>query len=601
MATAESSGSSLNAATITRRVLFFVLLIGISLLYLIVMFRGLDSPQGMEQAQIGRELARGEGFSSKMLRPIAIWQNAEVNGGTANLEQACRDTYHAPLHPFLLAAVMKVFAQSGDMKQWRMDDKDPVFGLDRIVAGTCVICLLMAIGVNYLLICRIFDAKIGGTTALLMLLCELCWSFSQAGLPQMFMLLLFSCATYFAYRAVENTQEGRVALLPALLAGAFFGLLALTHWLAIWIILGFALYAGFFLRPRGAAGLAALIFVLLLSAYPLIKNNEYSGTPGGTAMYAVFNGLAGGEDWVMRTYDIGEAQIPLTGLPLKITRNLLLQADDLYQNLGSIVAAPLFFLALLHPFKRRSIASFRWCLLLMWVFGAIGMSIFGLSGSAVDPNQLHILFAPLFAAYGLALVAILWSRLKLPAEVPQLRNAHFIVIVLLSAGPLLLDIPSQIRSGLQDGVKQPHFPPYHPASLNLGLAKQTLEKEIVVSDQPWAVAWYADRRSIWLPRKIEDFEVFEALARDQGCPIAGLLITPYSSSMPMLRAWQEYEDFAPLVFDGPAAEAVRSRPGLVAGADSRVKAVLARYPNPTRFFNNWIVFWAAEPASSGDR
>ena len=57
MITADSP-ASINAGTIFRRVLFFILLIGLSLLYLIVTFRGLDSPKGMDQAQIGREIAR---------------------------------------------------------------------------------------------------------------------------------------------------------------------------------------------------------------------------------------------------------------------------------------------------------------------------------------------------------------------------------------------------------------------------------------------------------------------------------------------------------------------------------------------------------------
>ena len=40
------------------------------------------------------------------------------------------------------------------------------------------------------------------------------------------------------------------------------------------------------IRPRGAAGLAALGFVLVLAIVPLVKNTEYSGSPGGTAMLA---------------------------------------------------------------------------------------------------------------------------------------------------------------------------------------------------------------------------------------------------------------------------------------------------------------------------
>lgn len=595
MSTAETSAPTLNAGVITRRILFFVLLIGLSLLYLLVTFRGLDSPKGMEQAQIGREIARGNSFQSKVIRPVAIGQNAKINGGKANLEEASRDTYHAPLNPILYAFVLKFFANAGDPDEWRMAEKDTVYKLDRIIAGTAVVCFLMAIGVNYLLVSRIFDAKIGGVTALLMLLCDLNWQFSQTGLPQMLMLLLFSLATFFAYRAVENTKEGRIALVPALLAGVFFGLLALTHWLTIWIILGFALYAGFFIRPRGVAGLASLGFVLLLAIVPLLKNKEFSGSMGGTAIYSIFNGLGASEDLVMRTYDVNDVPISLQNLPFKIVRTMLQQSGDLFVNLGALITAPLFFLALLHPFKRPSIASFRWCLLLMWIFATMGMAIFGLSGSPTDPNQLHILFAPLFAAYGLAFVAILWSRLKLPTEVPALRNAHFVVIVLLSSGSLLFDLPRQIKMG----QKVPHWPPYYPPALNTRLPELTRDNEIIVSDQPWAVAWYADRRSIWLPTNVEDFFDFEELADNQGSPIAGILVSPYSMGAGPLSVFENYRGWSPLILDGPATAAIRARPGsladLRAPGNDQIRVILKTYPRPNPLNGSFLVYWSAEP------
>ena len=596
MSTADTPGS-INAGTIIRRVLFFILLIGLSLLYLLVTFQGLDSPKGMDQSQIAREIARGKGFTTKVLRPISVWKSGQVQEGDPIIQNANYDTYHAPLHPILLGWTLKM-VDGDDADKWRMTENDTVYKLDRIVAATSVICFLIAIGVNYLLISRIFDSKIGGVTALLMLLCDLNWKFSQTGLPQMFMLLLFSCACFFAYRAVEATEEGRIALVPALIAAAFFGLLALTHWLAIWIILGFALYAGFFLRPRGAAGLAALGFVALLSIWPLLKNKQHSDSLGGTAIYALFGGIGTSEDSVMRTYDIGDSYLPLENLPFKIVRTTLLQAGDLYINLGSILTAPLFFLTLLHPFRRRSIANFRWCLLLMWLSAAVGMAIFGLTRSSTHPNQLHILFAPLFAAYGLAFLAILWSRLKIAVEIPPLRNAHFVAVVLVSAGPMVLDLPQQIVQVGKAGKRVPHWPPYFPAALNMKLAEEVRGEEIIVSDQPWAVAWYSDRTSLWLPKRVDDFTYLEELAESQDTPFAGILISPYShSSQNLFSVYREYEEWSPLILDGWSAYSVRRPPGTLAGLDQSTKAILARYPNPRRLVDSRLVFWSISPST----
>jgi len=591
----SDSNNTFNAAVLTRRVLFFVVLIGLTLVHLLVTFRGLSTSTGMDQAQLARELARNNGFTTKVLRPMSIGQSQSATEGEGTLVMASRDSYHSPLHPVLLAAILKV-VDGGNADKWRMTSEETVYRLDRVIAASAVILFLLSIGVTYLLVCRIFDSKIAGVTALLMLLCDLFWQYSQSGLPQMFMLFLFTCACYFAFRAVEISEDGGIALVPALIAGLFFSLLVLTHWLAVWLVLGYVIYAAIAIRPRGIAALGTLVLLLLLSSYFLIKNTEYTGSPGGTALLAIHNGLGGSEADVMRTYDPGDTYLDLRNLILKILRVSLLQANGLYANLGAMLTAPIFFLTLLHPFKRKSIASFRWCLLLMWVFASLGMAIFGLSG-ALDPNQLHILFGPLMAAYGLAFVAILWSKLNLPTSIPQLRNAHFAVIVLISGGPLLLGLPSDLKMGLANDKLPPHWPPYYPSTLNTRLPNYSLGNEIIVSDQPWAVAWYADRKSIWLPKKVETLERLEAMAEAEDAPVTGILISPVSHSIdPMLKNYNSYTEWAPLIFDGWATLALRNRrAGFLALQDDEMKGLLARYPHEAYLVNALLIYWSSQP------
>ena len=90
MSSADPTGTSLNGATIFRRILFFTILVSLSLYYLMVHFRGLSEPRAMEQASIGRELARHNGFKSKTLRPVAIWQSERAAGEKTTLAQASR-------------------------------------------------------------------------------------------------------------------------------------------------------------------------------------------------------------------------------------------------------------------------------------------------------------------------------------------------------------------------------------------------------------------------------------------------------------------------------------------------------------------------------
>ena len=44
----------------------------LALLHVFVTFRGLSSATGMEQAQLAREIARGNGYQTKVMRPYAL-------------------------------------------------------------------------------------------------------------------------------------------------------------------------------------------------------------------------------------------------------------------------------------------------------------------------------------------------------------------------------------------------------------------------------------------------------------------------------------------------------------------------------------------------
>lgn len=606
MSKQENIGGSKHTAVLIRRLLFFVLLFSLVFFYLILSFQGLTSTRGIDQAQIGREIARGNNFTTKMIRPAAVWQAQKKDSGEIELDRFY-DTYHSPLNPFLNAAVLKMVG-GDDFDKFQMEPGGSnIYQLDRVIAAISVFCFLVAIGVNYLLISRIFDVRIAGVTALLMALCDLMWSFSKTGLPQMLMLLLFSCALFFIYRALEASVENRMSIGSVLVAAVFLALLALAHWLSIWVTVGFIIYAAFFFRPKGVTGLAVLGILLIFSLYFIGKNLEWTGSPAGTAGLTLYGGLADSEEGIMRTVDpSGETYTVLynmNSLVISTTKNILLQANQLYTNLGGIIAAPLFFFALLHPFKRASIANFRWIILLMWIFGAIGMAIFGLSASATDANQLHILFAPIMTAYGLAFLSILWSRLELPAGSGALRYGHLIIAVLISAGPLILTIPTSFRNSISmsSGSGNPVWPPYFPQAYSRILHNSTTESDIIFSDQPWAVAWYGDRHSIWTPKRVEEFETLEQLALEQKLDVAGIVTSPTSFKNNPLYGRAPYganDDFAALNLDGPASSARRGGAGLLVKQSAHLSEITARYSYTIPLFPGRITFFSEKPILS---
>jgi hypothetical protein len=512
----------------------------------------------MEQAQISREIARGEKFYTKCIRPVALAQINEnlaskgSEGGVSLMKVP--DTFHSPLNPMLNAMVL-----SANRDSWKIDTSSVIYTPDILIAGVAMVLLLASIGVTYLLISRIFDTKIGGVTAFLMLLCEILWRFSQSGLPQMLMLFLFSFASYFLYKAVENQQQGRPTYVWIAMAGGFFGLLALSHWLTVWIFLGLLVFSAFYFTPKGIHTVILLAIFGLITAFWAQHNYNNSGDILGAGRYAFYSGLSDGSDnSLYRDYEQKSGSLNFDGFLTKVAVTFIAQFTNLYGYLGSIVVAPLFFLSLLHPFRRKEISDFRWCVLSMWFFATLGMCMFGIksfSEERLDSNNLHVLFIPLFTGYGLAFLSVLWNRLNLPLHQPVVRNGHFIVAVVVSSLPFIFNIVK----GIKDATYRPkeancHWPYYVPqqlAALNKGLS----EKEVIVTDIPWATAWYVDRTSIWLPKNKKQFYKLQTYARDKNEEIAGLLFTPTSTNTNfytnIIRG--DYEDWQEMILRLPVA------------------------------------------------
>lgn len=97
----------------------------------------------------------------------------------------------------------------------------------------------------------------------------------------------------------------------------------------------------------------------------------------------------------------------------------------------------------------------------------------------------------------------------------------------------------------------PAWPPYYPQGLNRDLRSQTAEKDFILTDQPAAVGWYADRKAIGIPKMVEQFMVLERILKFHGGKVGSILVTPSSTSKMNLRTIaSSYGEFTPLVLEG---------------------------------------------------
>jgi 4-amino-4-deoxy-L-arabinose transferase-like glycosyltransferase len=427
--------------------------------------------------------------------------------------------------------------------RWMMSGHEPVYIGDKAIALLSIALFLASIVILFFIARRLFDQKLAFLACGLVLICDLLWQYSLSGLPQMLLLFLFNVTTYALVRAVEaRNGGGRVGPWLAV-TGAGFGLLALSHALTIWMFIPLLILCAFFFRPRYWAATVVLAAFFILYTPWLLRNYVVCGSPAGIAIYSALDGIRHSEAGWMRRVRFDTGGLGPATFRDKIANNLISQTGRIFDYLGWSVVALAFFGSLLHNFKRRDTAGVRWFILLMWAGAVLGMAVFGIrEEQELAANQLHILFLPLMTCYGLAYLLVQWNRLGI--DIRLARTAFVTGLFLICGFPLINTLFNMLL-----GTPKPlvWYPPYLPPSIAV-LNSWIKPEEITASDMPWAVAWYAGRRSIWVPDTVKTLTELSDY-KTLGGPVNSLYLTPISGSQNKFGdiVKGEYQEWAPLI------------------------------------------------------
>jgi hypothetical protein len=131
---------------------------------------------------------------------------------------------------------------------------------------------------------------------------------------------------------------------------------------------------------------------------------------------------------------------------------------------------------------------------------------------------------PLVFIFGTGLFFLLLDQMNL-----KLRELRLLVIgtfgVLMCLPMLYVFAPPRINPV--------NYPPYYPPTIQqtCGWMKPN---ELMMSDIPWALAWYGNRQCIWLTQNAESqfFAVHDYLK-----PVRGLYLTPQTMDVRFLSQW----------------------------------------------------------------
>ena len=539
------------------RLLLGVIVIGLAIFQLFLTFRGLDQPAAMDQAQIARQIARGEGFTTKFIRPVDVAdQDKQKNKAPIDFN-AFKDTNSAPLYPYILSTAIKISGYD-QFESHRMDAEiSNVYGGDRVIASVSTLFFIISLILAYFLCTDLFDELIACTTVAFMGLSELMLGYAISGLPQPFMMCCLLGALLCIKQAVYHDKQFNQgwSSMYSCLAFLLIAAICLSSYIGIWCAVGLVVFCGLKMKPKGlhaAYGAAILAFLVLL---PILTATKECGGMTNRFLHAVYFGF-GGDAGTLMQRSTAEASVSFnnSNFFLRLLGYTFAQFNTLYTNMGSIVVTPFFLLSLFNRFKSDTVEGVKWATFSMWICACVGMALFG-ETAPISESQLSILFAPVFAAYGLAMVFNLLARLNLGANFKVVRGICIFFMLLISSGLFLFQLPRQLYLGIWTSARGlPHYPPYYPPKFNFNLHEMTNPDDLIVTDQPWAVAWYADRKALWIPRSIDEFtEVMEPIFGRGKQSVQGFLITPSSHAMTasgMAGIIREYGDFAPLVMEG---------------------------------------------------
>jgi len=477
-------------------------------------FRNMSCQEAMDAAQLARNIAEGKGYTTLFIRPLSISLVKKVNlqssppgtfADTARLKTMHPDLANPPVYPLLLAGAMKVLPF-----QFKLPDKPSPFWTirgafyryqpDFLISLVNQLLFFLMIFLLFFLARRLFDSGVAWFSVILVTATELFWHLTVSGLPTILLLLIFVGLVWCLVLLEEEARapkRGLVGLLLlAALAGACVGVGGLTRYAFGWLLFPVLLFLVLFGGPRRMllALIALVVFAGVMTPW-IVRNLSVSGLPFGTATYALLETtfLYPGNQ-LQRSLEPQIAVSPAF-IWFKLLTNLrpLVQSD--LPRLGGSWISAFFLVGLLISFRNPALSRIRYflvfCLPVLAIVQALGRTQLSEESPEINSENLLVLVAPLVMVYGVGLLFLLLDQINL--ALPEVRYLVLGVFGIVFSLPIILIF-------LPPRTNPVSYPPYHPPIIQL-VAGWLQPSELMMSDVPWAVAWYGQRQCVWLTLK----------------------------------------------------------------------------------------------------
>jgi hypothetical protein len=497
-------------------------------------FHGIPTEFVMQQAVLGRQLARGEGFTTLVNYP-QTYAVQDARGLAFDERKPYPELYHAPLYPMVLAGAFAVMPEA----MWESRPAPPNgWAPDYIVLLVNLALFWMAIALVWRLARKLFDARAAWLAMVGTAVSVTLWeqTVTLAGLP---VFLVLTLALFNVLAGVEErlTQSGawsRALGFRSALLGGLAGLLFLTEYSAGLVTLVVAAYLAWRIPGRSrwpVLGVYAAAFLLLVSPW-LARNVAAARHPLGLAWQnlALKAGDPTAEPAAQRNLASTEAPgLDLNKLGNKGLTGLELNLKERVWSGGGMLLTAFFISGLAYRFRHGPVNRVRWC------FAAVLLVLLGTQAffnSGESPRLPAYYLTPLIIVFGAGFFFVL-----VDSQAGLSQHAKWI-----AAGLLVLQGLPLVRDCLEPRKIHFHYPPYYPnlfMELQGDLKRRFLPGTGVSTDVPAGTAWYGQVRVWAKPERLRDFS---RIMVEQN--IGALLLTPVTLDRPFFTELAARKDDA---------------------------------------------------------
>ena len=465
----------------------------------------LSSIDAIDYAQIARNVSEGKGFTTNFIRPISLrfYPHFENHPELTN----------PPLYCYYLGFILKMFSRPNILPD-EIDRKIILFG-----SG---LFFVFAVPLVFWLASRILRKK--AVTLAMLFFCTniIVLQRSVTALPDMFLLCLFlSFLIALSYYKGENLFQ------PAIV-GFLLGLCYLTRY--SYGLFSIITIIFIFKKAKKFKIFHVLMFLVpflaVISPW-LMRNYRVMGNPFFSLeffKYKMFVEAFSGNIYWRSTVDaVFKGELSFFFFVRKFGLGFKENYIDIMAITGNLLSS-FFIVAIFTKSFAERLKGFKWAVVFMYLLVFFTSSVFR------PGADVFFAFLPMIIIVGLDLF---YSIIETKSIDPFRRVGIIALFILINCAPTTWGFARKVFN------ENMHKPPKKYMEENiLEVAKVIPDDAVIISDIPWATAWYGNITSIWMPWGDDDYDYIAEHVH----PIDGAYFSPLVLRYPQSskKIWSKF-------------------------------------------------------------